>query len=287
MWGPLSQPYPIYDSSKRRWIIILGMGFFVYLFLLFFRPFGLNTIPSEALHFILIGYGLICSSILFIDLIVIPFLFPSIFKEEKWTVGKEIIYILWNISTIGLGNAFYTHWQWNVNFTIQWLLNFQFMTLMVAGLPVFALVLIKQITLLRKILKETHLLNQTMNHKKRLDAFQEEMILISAENPRDNLMIRAYDLMYINAADNYIEVHYLENGSMKKKLIRSSLKNARNDLRAYTAFYRCHRAWIVNLDMVKSITGNSQGYRLLIENSELQIPVSRNLNLEIGQRLAK
>ena len=244
MWGPLSQPYPIYDSSKRRWIIILGMGFFVYLFLLFFRPFGLNTIPSEALHFILIGYGLFCSSILFIDLIVIPFLFPSIFKEEKWTVGKEIIYVLWNISTIGLGNAFYTHWQWNTIFTIQWLLNFQLMTLMVAGLPVVTLVLIKQNTLLRKNLKETHALSQTMNYKKRLDAFKEEMVMLSAENPRDNLMIRAYDLMYINAADNYIEVHYLENGIAKKKLIRSSLKNARNDLKAYTAFYRCHRAFL-------------------------------------------
>ena len=287
MRGLLSQPYPIYDSAKRRWIIILGMGIFVYLFLLFFRPFGLNTLPRDSAHIILLGYGIICSCILFIDLIVVPFLFPSLFKEEKWTVWKEIIYILWNISTIGFGNAFYTNWHWKTNLTMQWLINFQLMTLMVAILPVSALVLIKYITLLRKNLKETVALSQTMNHKKRLDAFKDEMIMLSAENPRDNIMLPANDLMFINAADNYIEVHYLENGNAKKKLIRSSLKNARNDLKAYTAFYRCHRAWIVNLDMVKSITGNSQGYRLLMENSELQIPVSRNLNLEIGQRLAR
>ncbi len=287
MRGLLSQPYPIYDSPKRRWIIILGMGIFVYLFLFFFRPFELNTLPSDSAHIILLGYGLICSSILFIDLIVIPFLFPSIFREEKWIVGKEILYILWNISTIGLGNAFYTYWHWRTNFTLQWLIHFQLMTLMVAVLPVFALVLIKQNTLLRKNLKETRALSQMMNYKKRLDAFKEEMIMLSAENPRDNMMLPANDLMFINAADNYIEVHYLENGKVKKKLIRSSLKKARNDLKAYTAFYRCHRAWIVNLDMVKSITGNSQGYRLLIENCDFQIPVSRNLNLEIGQRLAR
>ncbi len=287
MLSLLSQPYPISDSPKRKWYIIFGMGIFVYLFLAFFKPFGLNVFNGYFLHFTLLGYVLTCSIILFLNLLVFPPLFPNIFKEEKWVVWKEIVYNLWIISSVGIGNALYTVWKFRGELTFNTILSFQLITLMVAFLPVVALVLLKQVTLLKKNLAEAQSLNESLNHKKRLDAFKEKQVILSAENPKDNFSVNVSDLLYINSADNYIEIAYLEKEIKKKKLIRSSLKVARNDLRIYTAFYRCHRAWIVNLDRVISITGNSQGYRLTVEFSDVTIPVSRNLNLEIGQRLAK
>lgn len=287
MWGPLAQPYPFYHSPYRRWFTVFGMGVFVFLFLLAFRPFGLNNVPDDLLYFILLGYGLTCSVILCNNLIIIPALFPSLFKEENWTVMNEILLILFNISCVGLGNAVFTFWKWNDSITFSSLMHFQLITILVAFLPVSGLVLLKNTALLRKNLAEARNLSDSMHHKKRLDAFKSDVVLLIAENPRDNFRVAVNDLLYLNSADNYIEIHYLENGVLKNKLLRSSLKNARNDLRNYTAFYRCHRAWIVNLDKVSSITGNSQGYRLVMEKCETRIPVSRNLNEEITLRLSK
>ena len=43
---------------------------------------------------------------------------------------------------------------------------------------------------------------------------------------------------------------------------------------------------IVNLDRIISVTGNSQGYRLVLNGTETIVPVSRNLNEEISTRLS-
>jgi hypothetical protein len=287
MWKLLVRPYPLIDSKPRLWLTIFGMGLFIYLFLLVFRPFGLYSLPGENFQMILAGYGLVCSLVLVFDLILLPDIFPRIFNESKWTVGKEIIFLLWNISSVGFGNVLYTVWIWNGSLTPALILRFQFITLLVAFLPVCGLVLIKQLILTRKNLTTAQLLSSSMNHKKRLSVDDSPTIIIEAENPKDNFSLPAYNLLFITSADNYIEIHYMENGVEKTKLVRTTLKSARFNLRQYTAFYRCHRAWIVNLDRVESITGNSQGYKLIVENSAIKIPVSRNLNQELSQRITK
>ena len=130
-------------------------------------------------------------------------------------------------------------------------------------------------------------ISKHMHHKKRLDSAPDAMITIKSDNKKEELHIPAKSLLYITSADNYISVTYLEQGKEAHKLLRSTLKNAKEDLRTYTAFYRCHRAWIVNLDRVISVSGNSQGYRLVLDSSDTVIPVSRNLNEDIDSRLSK
>ena len=38
---------------------------------------------------------------------------------------------------------------------------------------------------------------------------------------------------------------------------------------------RCHRAYIVNLNLVKHADGNAQGYKLSLPETDFQVPVSR------------
>ncbi len=287
MWRPLTQPYPIDDSVTKKWFTIFFMGVFIYLFLYIFRPFGLMTLPFDSANKILAGYGLICSAVLVIDLILIPDMFPGVFTESKWNVGKHVLFTLWNIFTIGLANAFYTSRVWKMELTWAKIFQFQVITLVVAILPVTILVMIRQIAMLRKNLNDAQSLTESMNHKKRLNSSNPQFITLKAENAKDDFRIYAHDLLFITSADNYIEVHFMENNVAKKKLIRATLRGARENLRHLTAFYRCHRAWIVNLDRVESITGNSQGYRLVVEHTDVRIPVSRNLNKELSQRIAK
>ena len=55
---------------------------------------------------------------------------------------------------------------------------------------------------------------------------------------------------FIEAADNYIMVYYLNAGKLEKLMIRNSLKNIEWRFRD-KGLVRCHRSFIVNIRLVK------------------------------------
>lgn len=283
----LTGPYPINDSVSHKLRSALLPSVIVFAFLFAFRPFGLSHFDNGTLSLVCVGYALVTLIVvLFNVFLIVPF-FTTIFDESKWTVWKEILFILWIIFVVGLANSVYSLYIFNDTFSIDYLIIFQAITLMVAVIPVTINVMAMQLVLTRRNLKAAQELTGHMHHKRRLDAIPGQLITLRSDNKKEDLTLAAADLLFITSADNYIEVHYLEQGVEKKKLLRGTLKNAREDLRSFTAFYRCHRAWIVNLDRVISVSGNSQGYKLVMEGTDSVIPVSRNLNEELNNRLAK
>lgn len=285
--GFLTQPYPINDSPRHKTRSALVPAIFVCAFLFVFRPFGLHRFENQILFLVSLGYGAITFFTVLLNLFVIVPLFSKVFDEIKWTVWKEILFILWIIFCVGLINSLYSLYIFNDTFSIGYLVTFQVITLLVAVIPVTLNVLTMQLVLTRRNLKAAEELTDHMHHKRRLDSTNGQIVTLHSDNKKEDLTLQVSDILYITSADNYIEVHYQEQGVEKKKLLRGTLKNAREDLRNYTAFYRCHRAWIVNLDRVESVTGNSQGYRLNLNGTDTIIPVSRNLNEELNNRLSK
>ena len=283
----LSQPYPLYRELKPKILFAFGFGVFVGLFLYFFRPFGIYALPHQELLTVVFHIGCICTAVLLFDLLVLPEFIPAFLDDIGWTVRKEICYILWNIVSIAIANTLYSAFYLEFGFSSAKFLLYLVATFAIAILPVTIHVLIKNTVLLKRNLKEAHHISSSLNHKKRLLSTPNVTLTIDSENKHENFTIRASDLLYITSADNYIEIFYIDNNSIKTQLIRTTLKAARDDLHAFTAFYRCHRGWIVNLDHVISLTGNSQGYRLILNHTEVTIPVSRNLNEEITIRLSK
>lgn len=287
MMGFLSKPFPINDSIQHKMRSCFIPAIFVFGFLFVFRPFGLHHFDNQMLLLVSAGYGAITFFMVLLNVFIIVPVFSSIFNESKWVVWKEILFILWIIFCVGLANSAYSLFIFNDTFSINYLVTFQVITLMVAVIPVTLNVMTMQLVLTRRNLKAAQELTGHMHHKRRLDASPGLQVTLKSDNKKDDLTIPIADILYITSADNYIEVHYLDQGVEKKKLLRGTLKSARDDLRNYTAFYRCHRAWIVNLDRVESVTGNSQGYRLNLLGTGTVIPVSSNLNEELNNRLAK
>ena len=106
------------------------------------------------------------------------------------------------------------------------------------------------------------------------------------------------DLYFIAAANNYIKVYFIKNASRPGKdgneavpgkpsytIIRMTMKKAEEVLEAWPGFFRCHRAYIINLDKVEHVEGNAQGYKIRLVDTEELIPVSRNLNNEFSDKL--
>lgn len=89
------------------------------------------------------------------------------------------------------------------------------------------------------------------------------------------LAVAEENLFYIRSNDNYIDVWYADgDGSLRKHLLRSSLKTAEETL-GNTLMARCHRQFIVNTGKVRILRRRDDGYELELENPEIPpIPVS-------------
>ena len=83
-------------------------------------------------------------------------------------------------------------------------------------------------------------------------------------------------ILYIESNENYIILHYLENGIEKKVQIRNSMKNI-EPLCEQAGFARTHRCFIVNPLHIKSVRKDTGGFNyadLGCERSE-GIPISK------------
>lgn len=88
------------------------------------------------------------------------------------------------------------------------------------------------------------------------------------------------NLYYIEAEDNYSRVFFLENDTLREKLLRITLKGIEQQIED-PDIIRCHRSYIINLSMPFKVGGDSSGYFLTMENLKDKIPISRSKGKQI------
>ena len=89
------------------------------------------------------------------------------------------------------------------------------------------------------------------------------------------LVLQAEMLYYLEAADNYVVIHYMNAGKMEKMLIRNTLKNIEWRLQNKDVV-RCHRSYLVNLKNVQLIRRKEGDMLLDFGNEKIQhIPISK------------
>jgi hypothetical protein len=276
----LKQPYPCNNDIRFQLKLAFYISFFVTLFLILFKPFGLSNYPGADLNLLILGYGITCFLVL-----ISVFLILRKFKkksEETWTTGKEILETLIYIFFVAIGNLLYTHFVFGSELTFASLIQFQVITLLVGVFPVTALVVANQFRLLKKNARQAEQMNAdlTVTHASSVS----KDILLIADNEKDSVKTDDDSLLFIEASDNYSTVYFVLNGQLKSHLLRSSLKRLESQINNPNVI-RCHRTYIVNLLKVESVTGNAQGYRLRFRHFDQSIPVSRNLNDAIKNKI--
>jgi hypothetical protein len=286
--GILRHPYGLETMISKRWLMCFLFGLFVFLFLFVFQPFGLNSYPQGVLKLSL-GYGLTTFVVMAILNIAVFSLLPDYFNEEHWTVGKDLGWSIINISVIGLANVLFTGFAGIFDISLANLLLYEFYTLVVGVFPVGINILIKEARLKRKYESNSEQINTELEeHKKEHTvATSEYLLTIPSDNINESLELHLNELYYIRSSDNYIEVYYIKNDREEKKLLRNSLKKVDELFQSHTQLFRCHKSYIVNLDKVKHVSGNAQGYKLHLSDMDAIVPVSRQYNEEIKERLAR
>lgn len=271
MFTFLTQPYPREQRNPRRWLLTsAGTGVFVAIFLLVFQPFGAAQWDDPIKPYVLGGFGVVTFVCLGVTGLIFPAAFKSWFAESTWTVGKEILWSSSNVGFIALGNMVYSGWVFGGVYgnLLPWL----GITAAIGVIPMTVITLVNYMRLLRKY----NITELTVGkHKTEAMALPLPKVLtFTAENEKDVLTLALNDLLFIESADNYSEVVFLQDEKIKKTLLRGSL--SRFEEQAHQSdVVRCHRSYVVNLGQVESVTGNAQGYKLQLKNCPSPIPVAR------------
>jgi hypothetical protein len=99
--------------------------------------------------------------------------------------------------------------------------------------------------------------------------------------------VKKENLLYLESAENYINICYLNKGKVSKYMLRDTLKKIEEDFSG-TEIVRCHRSYMVNFDKVKVIRKDKDGLKLELDNpSVIDIPVSKTYVNSVMQTFSK
>ena len=111
--------------------------------------------------------------------------------------------------------------------------------------------------------------------------------LISIRDSRGvlQLSVAKENLLYIESADNYICIWYQKNDVLKKQLMRITMKDISEQL-SDSNIVRCHRSYMVNLDLVKVMRREKENIFLELGVPGVrEIPISKTYGENVLRRL--
>ncbi len=114
-----------------------------------------------------------------------------------------------------------------------------------------------------------------------------ELLVKENEQPRHNI-VNFYDdkgqlklsvdidnLLYVESADNYVNIYYSNKGKFSRFMLRATLKSI-EDTFADCDLVRCHRSYVVNFKKVKVLRKEKMGLFLDLDfDNSPEIPVSK------------
>lgn len=265
-----------YTKILRDLCIAIAIIYLIFVSLNPFTP-NIQGYNKYLIYLLFCGaYGVIC----FIN---IGFVFPAfnrLFKIRSWYMYSYIVAYMWLILSIVITHHLLQNYL-NSSFIIQNELLFE--TLWNAFfLGLIPSVILGFWTYIQFLKKELNRKDVGLNDYLRSFPYQNKLDWLPSSGEA-SLAIHPDLIFYLKAEDNYVAIHYTDNGKMKKKLVRATLKSFSKNLKF--PFQRVHRSFIVNFNKVSKIEGNTQGLTLSFLGTDVQISVSKSYVLKVTRLL--
>lgn len=238
-------------SYKHHLVVAALIGVWLFLFLVLIAPFDTSDLSFLIRLQILPPYGIIA----FVGyMILVPLQNQFYRKQGKWNIPLEVIFlILFNLIVLLGSFAYYKTDIINGTYSFT---KFSFQVYYPIFFIILPLLLFLRWWLNRKITNG--------NPKK---------IVLRGANKLDVLQIYLEDLVSISSADNYVEVAYLENDSLKRKLLRITLKEIQPQ---EPSLIKVHRSHLIN--PVHFIAWKNSSMLLL---TQMEVPISKTFKKDI------
>ena len=275
----LHKPYPFNDDLRHNAKIIVFISIGILAFLLLFQPIDIRSFSTKEIFYLVSGVAASTFLILTLNLIVLPSLFPKLFNSSRWDIKREILWNVWILLAISSSDFIFYSKLFGV-------INIHFSDIgkiiLLGSLPVAVLIIINHDQLLRSNLRTAQMLNKKLIEKREQ---VEKLIHFNSEYKNDEITLKPNALLLIKSADNYIELYYEREGKLQKHILRSTMNRAEEILRDFDYFFRCHRSYLININHIKEIQGNSQGYKLYFDNIDFPALVSQKYLIEFNKHI--
>ncbi len=236
-----------------------------------------------------------CVGVAILADIIIPRLLPTIYDEDRWTVGRHIAHTLFVLLLISSSNQL-----------ILVLLDigrpsFGQMYLLVTAIGFFPIMLgvfVAEQRRLKRNLAQAQVLNGQLHQRTPTtglpaapavapSASLPNALMLSSETGKERLSLQPNQLLYVESVGNYVDVYWRNGLQVEKTVLRSTLKELAETVAAYPQFLRCHRAFLINLNAVVQTEGNARGYQLTLTGVAAKIPVSRSYLTAFDEQLSR
>lgn len=276
----LQKPIPAYLLEKRNIVtLILFTAAFALVFINVYAPFGVD-VWFNVTRWTLLLY----SSIITLTGVMVVVISRIIMYHSRHRVAIRLWhYLVWVMAEVFFMGLFYSLYQKLILSDVRFLPD-----IVVVSVQNTALVLLLPYSVL-------WLYFSWSENKRKLESFgqakdlepQKGMIHFNDERGILRLSVKTEHLLYLEAADNYIYIHFLDNGQPERHLLRNNLKKL-NEKLGHSPLVRCHRSFMVNSDKVKLIRRGKDGLLLELDlPGMLTIPVSKTYVNEVMNAFAR
>jgi len=260
---------PDYLKDKSTIITqVMFVSLFALVFINIYSPFNASTwIDMGRIQFFFYSSALILFGMLVI--VISKLIFYLLIGRIRFTY---LIFGLWHITEIFLLAAVYLVVDLVLlNSGMELVERFSdllFITLLVLAIP-YSLSWL-YLSMKDKRNKLEHLVENTS-----LEFKEKKMITFRDETEKLRFSIKSIDILYVESTDNYVTVHTLEKGKVRKIMLRNTMKRLEKELEG-TLIQRCHRSFMVNFENIKLVKLISTNLYIFMDSpEEIRIPVSR------------
>jgi hypothetical protein len=263
------KPIPPYLNEKRNIIrLILFTSLFALVFINIYSPFGVDKWFNQTkLEFLIYSSLIILAGVLIV--VISRIIMFQVCKRHIINVWQ---YLLWILTEILFMALFYAL------FEVIFLDDVRIFTdLVKISARNTALVLLLPYSILWLYFSWHDKKEQIDRMAEMKPPFgnQRDMVPFYDEKSFLKFSVKKENLLYIESAENYVSICYLNNGKVSKYLLRDTLKKM-EEIFSGTELVRCHRSYIVNFEKVKVIRRDKDGLKLELGNpAVLDIPVSK------------
>lgn len=279
----LNQPYPFYYNGKKLLQISCVIFLLAFFFNYIIQPFEINTAELRLSYFWV-------SVIHSISPIFLLFLLASIFigfevYTENWILKYEFYFILIFLFLTGiiqflLRDVLYdnpTNWSWF--YVREELLN----TMIIGSILAFLVVSTNLNIQFYKNSEQASTFNLNLKEKKTREASTE--VFVETEAKTESFQLDIKNFVFAQSQGNYVELWINNDLEPKPVLKRLKLKDLEMVLQPFSNILRTHRSYILNIDFVKNVNGNAQGYQVNLKNCKETVLVSRKYLTAFNQNL--
>lgn len=266
----MTELHPVFRKySTQLWYILLSSAFFFF-FIVIYRPFDMPQalemgrdwfIPNAALMMCIVLVTL------FITRSIFYFLRNSLGRNWWHFVGwtaLEMVFL-----TYALALYLFLVGGRSVPYFEQLAICLQY-TFMILVFPYFG------ITTICSLIGASTSAGSTK---------ERDVIRFADANRQVKIALQKEAILYIRADENFVQIHYLDSGKVKRFSLRSTMQ-ALGPLMEQYGLFRCHRSYYVNLSHIVAIrkdAGDMISAELNVQGET--IPVSRRLYHTLLERI--